>query len=699
MVDNNSNFEITSELQKQRIKSIIDKYIKNQDSSEQAVKEVMKLLKEGDCQPLNYGFIKDLALSESETAFVDALKKIAKLSGKSEKYRYGLWKPTREEQTKATTFSVDIKCVDCSEELKKDDKESILIPFGLLKKIEEAKEEAKATAEFHLDTNVTPELATIPSLAFDGKKDYIEIESNDIDINFNTDEEFTVEVWVKVASIQSDVQYDDNSIVEKWDARSDRYPYAIRYENTTGRIVAIRFDGKNQPILSSETNINDGKFHHIAFVKRCKAESNQEREPNEEKKLDTDEYKLGLHLYINGKHEAYKEDNTNDTRNTVPLYLACRAGTRNYFRGQIGEVAIWKIAVPKASLQHRVESYQDSKKNPQQDVSPKEHDSPSELLRYSPLGEVFIKNKPQKPQIHGTPGLIEFEHWSSVKNQGAIQSCTINAVTSLLEYFQHKASGNSEDISRLFIYKNTRDLMSLEKETPPGASIRQTLAAIEMLGALPEKYWPYHPFLVDREPFDFCYALAKNYRLTGYCRLDQPNMDEFALLDQVKVFIMAGLHPIFGFPLNTSVARAARYEYPDRTDTEGKIVFDYFDKDSQGHAVIAVGYDNSMRICNFNPNPQFKDQLSQLITDKKIQSFINIEPKNDNYVIHTKGALKIRNSWGREWGENGYGWLPYAYVLAGLTVDWWSILKTDWFNTEYFGQSLGTETGGVIKGG
>ena len=107
MVDNNSNFEITSELQK-RIQLIIDKYIKNQDSSEQAVKEVIKLLKdgdrqpllkEGDRQPLNYGFIKDLALSESETTFVDALKKIAKLSGKSEKYRYGLWKPTREEQT------------------------------------------------------------------------------------------------------------------------------------------------------------------------------------------------------------------------------------------------------------------------------------------------------------------------------------------------------------------------------------------------------------------------------------------------------------------------------------------------------------------------------------------------------------------------------------------------------------------------
>lgn len=667
----------------------------------QAVNELIQWLEQSR-QPLNYGFIKDLAPFESET-FVDALKKIAKLSGKSEKgSRYGLWKPTRDDRGQATKFDVDIvdivdikdvdiKSVDSSQPL---NEQSILIPVGLLP----CKDPAQTTTTFHLETQWQPKSATILSLAFDGKKDYIEIKASDTqiinnfdDINFQTEQEFTVEVWVKVASLQLDVQYGDNSIVEKWDAVSNTYPFAIRYENTTGRIVAIRFEEraqeKNQPILKSKTNINDGKFHHIAFVKLFNP-SNQGEGTDEEKKP-------GLHLYIDGKHEAFEEDTTKDSTNgKVPLYLACRAGTRNYFRGQIGEVAIWNKGLAKSEIEKRIQGYKVSEQD-QQPYTLKNQikDSDSNLVVFiSP--ELILFNQ---HTFHGTLSLIEFEHWSAVKNQGALQSCTVNAVTSLLEYFQHQASRNSEDISRLFIYKATRNLMGLEIETPPGASIRQTLAAIELLGALPEKYWPYHPFLVDQEPFNFCYDLAKNYRLTAYCRLDRPGMNELDLLDQVKVFIMAGLPPMFGFPLNSSVARAARFKGLNDPAPEGDIQFDYFDPDSQGHAVIAVGYDDTRKIiCNLNPNPQFQAKVDQLIQYGVIKT---IPDENENKISYTIGALKIRNSWGREWGTNGYGWLPYAYVLAGLTVDWWSILKTDWFNTEYFGQSLRTDWGNPPSGG
>lgn len=243
------------------------------------------------------------------------------------------------------------------------------------------------------------------------------------------------------------------------------------------------------------------------------------------------------------------------------------------------------------------------------------------------------------------PSNIDLRNWCSpIKDQGALGSCTANAGAGLLEYFENRSFGKYIDVSRLFLYKTTRNLLGLKGDT--GAYIRTTLGSLVLFGAPPEKYWPYNITTFDNEPTSFCYSYAQNYQTISYYKLDISGLTPVDLLSRIKQYLSNGIPSIFGFTVYSSYKQAAK---------TGKIPYpSYKESVVGGHAVMAAGYDDSVEITNTVSN---------------------------NTTI---GALLIRNSWGTGWGMNGYGWLPYEYVINNLAVDFWSILNNEWVDTSNF---------------
>jgi len=221
---------------------------------------------------------------------------------------------------------------------------------------------------------------------------------------------------------------------------------------------------------------------------------------------------------------------------------------------------------------------------------------------------------------HELPALVDLRaQCPPVYNQGNIGSCTANALGAAFQFEQMKQNKPNFIPSRLFIYYNERAMEGTINEDA-GAMIRDGIKTMNKEGVCPESMWQYIESKFRDKPCSQCYKAALDNQVLEYLRLSPHTLYE------VKHCLSDGYPVAFGFTIFESfmieeVARTGIAKVPQVNESP-----------IGGHAVLAVGYDDS------------------------------------------KQALIVRNSWGVEWGLGGYFYLPYSYVTEpNLSADYWTI--------------------------
>jgi len=228
----------------------------------------------------------------------------------------------------------------------------------------------------------------------------------------------------------------------------------------------------------------------------------------------------------------------------------------------------------------------------------------------------------------------------SPREQYNLGSCTAHSGTYLFEVHQRVANLGDEPMSRLFLYKVTRNLTGTEGDS--GSFLRTTMQAIAMFGIPPESYYPYDIAKYDDEPSAFHYALSQNYQALTYYRLDPYGATPDQVIKRVKANIQLNRACMFGFVVYVTDDKAGHVLLPNNNQS---LV--------GGHACVCVAYDDNYEI---------------------------IHPSGQKTI----GAFKFANWWGKKWGDNGFGWIPYEFVLKGIAVDWWTMMSTEWIDLKQF---------------
>lgn len=230
---------------------------------------------------------------------------------------------------------------------------------------------------------------------------------------------------------------------------------------------------------------------------------------------------------------------------------------------------------------------------------------------------------PAVPDTVTQSDLSPFE--SPVEYQGEVGSCFAQTVVGDLEIFLVRRR-EFVDLSRRFNFYTTH-MMSGTLGKDVGATLRNTVKSLAKYGVPLESSWPYDVANIWDKPPQSVWDEALTRRIDEYQSANDGDVM------QARGLLAMGHAIIAGFDI-----------YPEflqyKVETSGMVPDVSLDAPgSMGHAMLIVGFD-----------------------DNKVS------------LNNEMGMFKLRNSWGKTWGDRGHCWISYRY-FHDHSWDSWIILK------------------------
>lgn len=209
---------------------------------------------------------------------------------------------------------------------------------------------------------------------------------------------------------------------------------------------------------------------------------------------------------------------------------------------------------------------------------------------------------------------VDLREWDSpVDDQKSIGSCVGNAIANAYELMVRQLYPKKfVNLSRLFIYYNSRIFDNSYKQDV-GTYIRDGMKSVAKYGVCSEALWPYNESKFSSQPTPDCYVDASARVITRYETL-------YTLRDLIEVLndsrpVVIGMYVYDDF-MSLGPTKPV-VKVPSASD-----------QSLGSHAVAVIGYD----------------------LDRQL--------------------FLAKNSFGKNWGDKGYFWIPFEYMRTEVFEKW-----------------------------